>query len=691
MAAHPGIEKGMPWSLGNEKSGYCNVIVRGNAEIGPDNMKMYYEDGTPPDDEGHVFGAGKGVLPYENEDDFKCQVSSHTNQKHPGRMSKGDVWECYEGRETAYLRFIETQALATHTEVLVDGNAFVKGSVYGGSLSGHVQHDTHVTITGDCQIGAGEGINKRYTEHYNVTKWPIDTEDITTSWAECAHWTFNAVSAPYDPYAKYLYEGKYYYDEGHENYANGGSYKATDGHTYYGNVFGGGSGVVPYKPGKWHREAGTVGGNTVVDITGGHILTSVYGGNEHTDVGTYDPSNRALLAGTGKCTINMTGGTVGVPRIKDDIAAHPVTCYVFGAGKGDPRVGFNEWTNVGETEVNISGNARIYGSTFGGGEDGHVLGDVETNIGGTVTIGTTTYNYPDEIDDNTPGVIIGTTGTSGADGNIFGGGRGFSEEALTAGVVCGDVNVKIYNGKMLGTVFGGGRLASVGTHLAGEGAANYGKLIPDGKNQVIGSNDDVTATDATHGHINVYIYGGTIGATGSDGKLVLSDYSIGDVFGGCKGSANDKRFGLAKYTNIIMTGGQVNGNVYGGGELGYVGASTYHDDTKVYSWAETNDGLCTINISGGKVGVDGNIDKEGGNVFGAGKGKDDTFECEKALVRATNVTISNDGTVVNGNVYGGAILNRIFYSQIKSKRSEHCHDQKCQERGTFGKCTHYQI
>ena len=184
----------------------------------------------------------------------------------------------------------------------------------------------------------------------------------------------------------------------------------------------------------------------------------------------------------------MIGGTVGVPRTKADILAHPVTCFVYGGGKGDSRTNFNTWTNVGETEVNISGNARIYGSTFGGGEDGHVLGDAETNIGGTVTIGGTDHDYP-TFNAQNPGVIIGTQGLSGVDGNVFGGGRGFSENALTAGVVSGNVTLNIKNGKMLGTVYGGGRLASVGAHLAAEGTANYGKLIPDGYNQVIGSTD----------------------------------------------------------------------------------------------------------------------------------------------------------------------------------------------------------
>ena len=661
--AHPGLEVGMPWSLGNEGSGHCNVIVRGNAEIGPDNMKMYYADGTPPDDEGHVFGAGKGVLPYENEDDFKCQASGHNEAKHPGRMGPGNVWECYNGQKAKYLKFIETQALATHTEVLVDGYAFVKGSVYGGSLSGHVQHDTHVTIAGDCQIGAGfDELTGKSLAKY--TNWPTNTQDIEASWAECAHWEYDAAdNSSYDPYAKYkkTVDGKdrYYYDEGctDANDANGGSYIAKDGHTYYGNVFGGGSGIVPYRPGEWHREAGTVGGNTRVDITGGHILTSVYGGNEHTDVGTYDnTSNRALLAGTGKCIINMTGGTVGVPRTKEDIAAHPVTCYVFGAGKGDARVTFNKWTNVGETEVNITGSARIYGSTFGGGEDGHVLGNVVTNIGGSVDLNGDGDKTDDGETFTDPSLIIGTHGLSGADGNIFGGGRGFSETALTAGVVCGNVTVNIYKGTMLGSVYGGGRLASVGTHLDSEDGQNYGKLIPDGKNQVIGGND-VDASNVTHGHININISGGTIGATDDQGKLLTSTSSIGDVFGGCKGSGNNKKFGLAKKTTITMTGGTVNGNVYGGGELGYVGEAELNTTSNVYDWNEesVDGGLCTVGISGGTVA---------GNVFGAGKGKADDFDCEKALVRTTSVAISGTGTRVSGNVYGGGEIGRVDQNTV---------------------------
>ena len=86
---------------------------------------------------------------------------------------------------------------------------------------------------------------------------------------------------------------------------------AYDGHTFYGNVFGGGCGHTPYKAGKWHIDAGSVDGNTAVEITGGHILTNVYGGNELTDV-------------KGSATVKMTGGTLGVPRSVTDMKGHPV-------------------------------------------------------------------------------------------------------------------------------------------------------------------------------------------------------------------------------------------------------------------------------------------------------------------------------------------------------------------------------
>ena len=578
--------------------GTCTVSILDHAVIGPDNnMKMKTDNG--PDDAGHVFGACQGVLPYQG----------FTDTDRPWRMQQGDTKDYFyinnKFSEDEYFRFIETLALATKTEVTIGGNAFVMGSVYGGSENGRVQEDTHVTIQDNCQIGCGDGITTPDGKPapYTAAQWESENP---ADFKECASWTFEPPYAPYDMY---------------KLDANGKPIPATDGHTFFGNVFGGGSGYYPYKQdpdyevrkselggkskkelgyadGLWFENAGAVYGNTQVDITGGHILTSVYGGNEMTNVGTYKDDRDYVEKG--HCVINISGGTVGVPRSSDDAKHHPVTCYVFGAGKGDPRINFNRWTNVASTEVNITGNARIFGSTFGGGEDGHVIGDAVTTVNGD-------------------GVKIGSTGTSGVDGNIFGGGRGFSEDALTAGVVGGNVTVNFKNGKILGTLYGGGRLASVGTNFANvEDTQHYGKMQADTETQ-------------THGHITVNIEGGTIGATDDAGNLMASDSSIGDVFGGCKGSSSEipkMDYGLSKITKINMTGGKVNGSVYGGGEVAMVEDST------------------TILISGAEK-VD--------NVYGGGKGIID--HAKAGMIQGdTHVTISEaqgKTTTISHNVYGG--------------------------------------
>ena len=623
--------------------GKCTVTIQGYAEIGPNNMQMTKTGG--PDDTGHVFGAGKGILPYENV------IGTPWSMQPTGKVTYDNSYVVGEDGlnfEAAYYKFIQSLGLASNSDVTIGGHAFVKGSVYGGSENGYLQANTHVTIAGG-QVGAGQN----QTAPYNNDNF-IDpsTTQVTTdnALATCATWTYDKVTTgkPYDKYAAHLNstDNEYYYDAEFTKSSKGGAPVATDGHTYYGNVFGGGRGVVPFAAGKWHRAAGSVAGNTQVDITAGHILSSVYGGNENTDVGSYalgtDGEPTTTLSSGGTCTINITGGTVGVPRTKEQIEDNPVIGNVFGAGKGDKRVLFNTWTNVGATSVNISGDAIIYGSVFGGGEDGHVIGNAVSIIGGTVTTGvvgnTTEHAYSK--------VVIGSTGISGADGNVFGGGRG-SETALTAGVVGGNVNLTIDNGNILGSVYGGGRLASVGTNFVNpENTSLYGAL---------------QTPAADHGNTVVTINGGTIGASdNSSGKLLASDYSNGDVFGGSMGMASNFDLGIARSTTINMTGGTAYGSIYGGGELAQVVES---HTTEGKAWGTE------ITISGGTIGVEKdklpvNISSYGakyGNVYGGGKGN--TANVEAGLIKTnTKISISqaeSKTTTIYHNIYGGGAYGSV--------------------------------
>ena len=138
--------------MANQGSGYCTVVVRDNAVIGPDEAMIMTRPGGP-DDYGHVFGAGKGVLPYEGYAADKKAWRVYIDNSKQNYLSMNEA--IGGSNESSYLTYVETLGLATQTYVTIDENAFVKGSVYGGSENGYVQHDTQVNIKGNCQIGTG--------------------------------------------------------------------------------------------------------------------------------------------------------------------------------------------------------------------------------------------------------------------------------------------------------------------------------------------------------------------------------------------------------------------------------------------------------------------------------------------------------------------------------------------------------
>lgn len=629
-ASHAGCVGGKPTAYA-ANTGKCTVVVSGG-QIGPvetalatggmkNTGRFYKKAGEPngPVDYGFVFGAGRG-------EETSTEV---------------DV-------DTDFRTYVK------ETDVTVGGTAFIMASVYGGGENGRVAKNTHVKIQDDCQIGCGEGkvtgsgtpadpyIPQRYTDDQWSGEDPAD-------FTECACWAYEAPYLPYDPMA----------GPGTTDASTTG----TDGHTYYGSVFGGGSGYYPHEKldgtHDWLRSAGQVNGNTLVEITGGHILTGVYGGNETTDVGTYirNAKNQVVpVEGTGKCTIIMTGGTLGVPRTDINANKRPVTCYLFGAGKGDQRTKFNNWTNVANTTVVVGGTARIFGSVFGGGEDGHVLGDAQVYIGANVSV-----DLNDDGDTTDPGetfaasdnVKIGTTGTSYVDGNVFGGGRGYSGTALTAGSIRGNTSLTIGGGKILGSVYGGGRLASVGIDMTpatlenGDPNPYYGLLIDDTDED----GDGTIEPSEKHGHITVNITGGTIGNTVADAQYG------GNVFGAgmgrntfLDGSVNPlwPKLATSTITNVTIGGTAViKKNVYGGGEFGIVRNQA------------------TVNVTGGTIN---------GNVFGAGRGSTDYttkntitaggYESIPTLyytftpmtwngVVSGNTFVNISGGWVKRNVYGG--------------------------------------
>jgi hypothetical protein len=665
--------------------GVSNVVISGGV-VGPATTVLM-DPSSPSWDKGHVFGAGRGADP---SDDVSNNIKAFVN----------------------------------NANVTVSGTAFVKGSVYGGSENGHVLNDTHVVIEGG-QVGCGRNTTERYPDGVWADDYTVpDGTDL-----ECHSWPYGEdtdgdgrkdVFATYDANALYVNDGKAYYDAGFTKPAGDARSTGSNGQTFYGSVFGGGSGFYSYRAAdgtsRWVEHAGEVEGNTLVEIKGGHILTNVYGGNELTNVGS------GLSGSGGKCTVRMTGGTVGVPRTVSQMVNHPLTCYVFGAGKGDQRKMFSISTLVNETEVEISGG-KIYGSVFGGGEDGRVLGNTKVTV----------KNTTDTTDPNNPVVtaspVIGTTGTSYVDGNIFGGGRGFAGDVQTAGDVGGNVDVFIDGGTILGSVFGGGRLASVGTWIVSPDEDRYGLFKDD-----TGGN--------TYGHVTVNISGGTIGNDLED-KIFVSntnpaDYTTdalleealeaelsalkssnglpntvfkydrenrvfrvshttgGNVFGGSMGrlkmldgyTTNDiwPELAQVKTASVNITGGTVKHNVYGGGEFG-----TVHDDAHVTiggRWdASTNtvvkDGAGTATVCrdvyGGGYGSEDyttsttiHVKEDHGSGYVDASYTFTPMQFAGCVGITTNVNIL--GGWVKKNVYGGGEMASVGVINFEKARTSGRHD-----------------
>ena len=424
-----------------------------------------------------------------------------------------------------------------------------------------------------------------------------------------------------------------------------------NGGVEYGNVYGGGKGK------RDNVLAGLVKGTSTVTISGTPtIYHNVYGGGAYGSVGefTYDangmPTARKENTTGGVCNVTITGGTFGWNGKENGM--------IFGSSRGD--VGAPEaiedklaWvysTQVTIGDANVETAPTVKGSVYGGGENGHVFQNAVVNIAkGTIGIaeGETITNNNGTPDDTSDDISY-----SGAAypyrGNLYGGGCGTDKyytyttgvenpydgngDAFNplAGVVYGDATITMTGGQVVHNIYGAGAMGSVG------------KTTTDGK--------------TSGGTTTINISGGIVGADGTHGD--------GNVFGAARGDADatSNEFALVrKETSVSIIGGEVKGNVYGGGELGCVGVYDISSDYRTFTWKDTdgttntanntkNTGICNVTVNGASAVING-------HVFGAGKGKDDTFWCEKGIAYSTNVSVQN-GTVAK-NVYGGGEVGRV--------------------------------
>ena len=395
----------------------------------------------------------------------------------------------------------------------------------------------------------------------------------------------------------------------------------------HGSVFGGGKGRMfntnedPANPDIYTKvhDLGKVGGNATVTIGEGcQVFNNVYGGGEYASVG-----NPEDMENTGLATVSVTGGEVG------PLDMTGLNAYVYGGGQGvadDENSVYKDFANVNKAIVTVNmpmteGN-RVWGSLFGGGADGHVLGDAQVNLNSG---------------------IIGTDGITSWDGNIFGGGRNYLHTNKTAGRVGGNITVNMSDGWLKGSIFGGGRLGLTGVDINGDTIGNPNA-----------SQNDYDF-HLKHGYVTVNVSGGTVGyeTTGYNDPI---NATVGQVFGGGKGIVDEAiplwpHLAKVKGTNITISGtARIWGSVYGGGETAPTLNGTY------------------VKIQGGLIGTEygtENVDcRHRGSVYGGGKGTTERFwvnypndvsiqACQFAGQTLGKVKVEMSGGQVLENVFGG--------------------------------------
>lgn len=433
------------------------------------------------------------------------------------------------------------------------------------------------------------------------------------------------------------------YGGGNRNGSGSSSKKSTinvemSGGTVNGSVYGG------------SNIRGTVYGSTNVNVYGGTVNTDVYGGGEgnYTSSENYGTAvmenvnvtigrtgdelpltiNGSVYGGSSLGSVNGNTRNTAYRNFDTNVTVHYgiINKSVFGGGKGTNTI--TPYVH-GDVVVTVNGgnisslyggndasgepngtdivylNGGIIGDAFGGGNN---TGQKNTNInlqGAQVT----NLFGGSNIKGTVPSSLVNVT--SGTVANVFGGNN-------IGGTVTNSV-VNYSGATITGDIYGGGKMADVTTsstvtlkdatvndvYGGGMQASCPTTTITStnitGKNIFGGSNieGDVTTSTVT---INGVKYDAVYGGNNQGGKtsttnVTINSGTIGDVIGGGNKAESD-------VSNIIINNGTIT-NVYGGGNE--AGLTTSNVDvmggtvTNVYGGSNKSGDLTTSNVQVGQT------------------------------------------------------------------------------------------
>ena len=594
---------------------------------------------------GNLFGGGYGSLMSSPCDAIETNVNwSSSDAVVTGSIFGGNN-NC---RRTLFSTVnINSKARASLTDPYT-------ATIYGGGLGANTwSYYTVVNLNANTEVyqvyGGGKKGNVLNKESFAAWKTQYDTEHSSAK-------LYNVLGSDYDTDAGMtVLENQLVHANPLDTVTNTNVYMWKDSYMS-GYVYGGG-------------QDSHVSGATYIGLHGGYIKNDMYAAGESGDVcdlyktKSFTPTANAFVEG-GKVRRVYGGGWKGnvgstdlpftvsndtlsnntllASILENDILG--VTNVVIGIDESEASL-----REMGSSYNYYKGIPTVEWNAYGGGERGGIIGT--TNL--TVYNGYIGYRYfenaqdysttaideryQEKVDDETADDGVGRNYLI-EHGNLFGGG-------YDDGSYSDYTNVRVYGGYIRNSVYGGGEIAAVGR----------GQTAESGQSNSVRQLKGI----AKAGWTNVEIYGGNIHRS---------------VFGGGKGysatRANDYAYSATRrYTDgyvfgqtaANIYGGTIGtpttllegeGNVFGGGNIGYV-------YTKVgKKWNKTTDP--NPNITTGddyyyKVKTDGTWDLSASNE------KQFTEDC-KVVVSPYCRVLDNQEIEIAGHTYKGAYLeNGVFH------------------------------
>ena len=388
-------------------------------------------------------------------------------------------------------------------------------------------------------------------------------------------------------------------------------------------------------------ENAVIGGNVYGGGESTPIITSYDGKNTPYGGESLRGSNDAKVASVdcdnlvmtihGKVEGNVYGAGKGVDS-NDLTDGRHSSAYIF-ALDSDGNVASIPWFPGSAASTTISGNMDEFASmtagtvsiTIGAGAQ------IQHSVYGGGALGTLTGRSQNSL-----GIHVSLNGTAEVQGSVYGGGMGSEGNADAGRIDTDSITVDIQGGTVTQNVYGGGALGrtmaqnikvivgngdtSTQTKVVGSVYGGGMGLLDDSDAGNVKSNISVIVkSDALIGG-SVY-GGGELAQTFGDIDVEIHAVINGNVFGGGLGAQKSTSTNGSKRTVRIGKGAKIGGSVFGSSSLG--------DDVS---------GTSSVNITGGDIE---------GSVFGGGlKGTTDGSTCIEVF--------SDDDIRIKGSIYGGA-------------------------------------